>query len=168
MVTGSVGAMFYSIPRMTNDMDIVVELPCEKVLPLIGEFPPPTFYAPPEDFIEEQIKNRGQFNIIHVESGSKVDFILRKNTPFGVDEFSKRKKLPLQDQSTIVVASPEAIILSKLCFYRQGGSEKHLIDIQNLLHISKDQVDFSYLENWIDTLKLSKEWEKAQQHPFYE
>jgi hypothetical protein len=168
MVTGSVGAMFYSIPRMTNDMDIVVELSCEKISQLIEEFPPPIFYTPPADFIEEQIKNRGQFNIIHLESGSKVDFILRKNTPFGVEEFSKRKKIPLGNQSMIEIASPEAIILSKLSFYRQGGSEKHLRDIQSILQISKDQIDFSYLESWMDTLKLHKEWKKAQQHPFYE
>ena len=168
MVTGSVGAMFYSIPRMTNDMDVVVDLPSEKVSPLLKEFPVEFFYYPPADFIHEQINGRGQFNLIHVPSGSKVDFILRKNTDFGMEEFAKRKTLPLSDTQSIVTASPEAIILSKLCSYRQGRSEKHLRDIQSLLLVSKDLMDLSYLENWVKRLELQTEWETAQRHPFSE
>ena len=56
-------------------------------------------------------------------------------------------------------ASPEDIIISKMKYYRQGGSEKHLRDITGIVKVSGKDVDFKYIANWAEKLELSEIWE---------
>ena len=56
----------------------------------------------------------------------------------------------------------EYVILRKLEYYREGGSEKHLQDIVSILEISSDQINFQQLEEKIQKNALQKEWEKAK------
>ena len=49
MVTGSAASMAYGEPRLTLDVDIVLELPRDRVEHLAGAFPAPDFYCPPTD-----------------------------------------------------------------------------------------------------------------------
>ncbi|MBI4584842.1 MAG: hypothetical protein HY717_12575 [Planctomycetes bacterium] len=44
MITGSVGAIIYGEPRLTNDMDVVVELPADRIDDLSKQFPSHDFY----------------------------------------------------------------------------------------------------------------------------
>jgi hypothetical protein len=158
MVTGSVGAMLFGIPRLTNDMDVVVEFKESHITDFLGSFPKDDFYFPPEDFIRQQILKRGKFNIIHTESGSKVDFILRKENDFSKSEFTNRKKIEFSKNVSAFSASPEDIILSKLRYYTLGKSEKHLKDIQGIMSISGHELDMNYLNQWIARLNLSEAW----------
>ena len=52
------------------------------------------------------------------------------------------------------VAAPEDVIIAKLRFYREGESEKHLIDIRGIL--ANTQVDRVYLSKWVSALDLEK------------
>ena len=51
VVTGSVASMLYGEPRLTHDIDLVIELPRDRIEPLIAAFPADTFYCPPLDVI---------------------------------------------------------------------------------------------------------------------
>jgi hypothetical protein len=73
-VTGSFAGVLYGEYRMTNDIDIVIELPREKVDEFPGAFPETEFYVEREAVIDA-VKTRFQFNVIHRESLAKVDFI---------------------------------------------------------------------------------------------
>ncbi len=161
MVTGSVGAFAYGEPRMTNDMDVVLEIAADKVEALAQEFPPGAYYFPPRASVLEEIRRRGQFNVIHVESGSKVDLIVRKDTAFARAEFGRRHSLPFSAGHDAASASPEDIILSKLDYYRKGGSEKHVTDILGILRVSGKVLDFDYLESWAPRLSLDEVWHKV-------
>jgi len=55
-------------------------------------------------------------------------------------------------------APPEYVIVRKLEFYREGGSEKHLRDIRSMLAISAEQIDRAALDEWIQRLGLQTEW----------
>ncbi len=72
MITGSVASMAYGEPRMTLDMDIVIDFPQEKVEDFCQRFKN-DFYVDSEG-IRKAIRQRNHFNIIHAPSGSKVDF----------------------------------------------------------------------------------------------
>src|SRR5262245_3033274 len=117
MVAGSVAAVVYGEPRMTNDMDVVVDLPPESVGPLADIFPASEFYFPPLPAVLEEIRRRGQFNILHLASGSRVDLILRKATEHGMTEFPRRQLQPMTPALTALFASPEDVIVAKLVFY---------------------------------------------------
>lgn len=61
-------------------------------------------------------------------------------------------------QFEVYIAAPENIILKKLDYYREGGSEKHLTDIREIL--AGSQIDDEYLQAWIEKLGLKAEWGK--------
>jgi hypothetical protein len=161
MVTGSVGAMIFGRPRLTNDLDVVVELDPKQVDTLARQFDSEDFYFPPREAVREDIARRGQFNILHIRSGSKIDIILRKETAYAREAFARRTRVPFTAHLDAASATPEDIILSKLLFYREGGSEKHLADIQGILVVSGQVLDRAYLARWVDQLGLAAEWQSA-------
>ncbi len=159
MIVGSVAAMVYGEPRMTHDMDVVIDLFPADVNKIAILFPLKEFYCPPEEVLKSEIVNRGQFNLIHHESGLKIDFMIRKISAHSVEEFKRRKKVPFWKGIHVYLATPEDIIIKKLNFYREGGSEKHIRDIRGIL--AETELDQVYLKNWIDQLGYTQEWEKV-------
>jgi hypothetical protein len=112
MVAGSVASILCGEPRLTNDMDVVVELEARHVDNLLAQFAGENFHLPSAEFIREVIARGGAFNIIHPASASKVDLIVRKRTDFAVQEFARRRRLPFTDQQDASVATPEDVILA--------------------------------------------------------
>lgn len=158
MVTGSVGAMLYGEPRMTNDMDVVVEMPMDKADALAHKFSSDEFYFPPVEAVQDDIRRRGQFNILHVESGSKVDLIIKKDTELARMEFTRMRSVPFSEGMNTLSASPEDIIIAKLRYYDEGGSEKHIRDIRGMLRVSGDDIDRDYVAKWVEKLGVAEHW----------
>ncbi|MFA6546683.1 MAG: hypothetical protein WCS99_19860, partial [Limisphaerales bacterium] len=61
----------------------------------------------------------------------------------------------------ISVAPPECVIVRKLEYFREGGSEKHLRDIRAILNVSGDLLDRSALNDWITRRGVEAEWRKV-------
>lgn len=102
---------------------------------------------------------RGQFNVIHPGSGNKVDFMIARDDAWGKSQFTRRvRKLILPDRETYV-AAPEDVILGKLWYYHEGGSEKHLRDIVGMLQVSEDEIDRSYITHWAGQLHVLEAWQ---------
>ena len=159
MVTGSVAAIFYGEPRFTNDVDFVVFLNERDIQRLQEAFPPPEFYVPPVDVIATEMarERHGQFNIIHADSGLKADFYTANRDELHAWAFRRASQYSI-GESKISLAPPEYVIVRKLEFYREGGSEKHLRDIRSMLAISGEQIDRAALDEWIQRLGVQKEW----------
>jgi hypothetical protein len=164
IVGGSVAAIFYGEPRLTHDVDIVVVLNKKDVQRLPDIFAESDFYLPPTEVIAEEVARgtRGQFNVIHMATGYKADFY-----PAGSDELNAwgfRNKRDIQfDDERLSLAPPEYVIVRKLQFFREGGSEKHLRDIRSMLSISLEQIDNARLMEWIQRLGLDAEWQRVGQ-----
>lgn len=158
MITGSHASAYYGEPRFTRDIDIVADLKEEQVDDFAKFFPDTEFYCDKE-MIKAKIKQHSQFNIIHASSGIKIDIILTKTTPFSEAEFSRRKKGLLFPDKEASFASPEDLIIKKMDFYKEGGSEKHLRDITGILKISGDIIDTDYISQWADRLALKDIWD---------
>jgi hypothetical protein len=75
MVTGAAASIVYGEPRLTNDIDVVLDLTPAEVKPFIDSFPLEQFYSPPSEVILVEIarSQRGHFNLIHHETGFKAD-----------------------------------------------------------------------------------------------
>lgn len=56
------------------------------------------------------------------------------------------------------VAPPEYVILRKLEYHREGGSEKHLRDIRAMLALSLVPIDRAALADWLARLGLEAQW----------
>ena len=60
------------------------------------------------------------------------------------------------------VAPPEYVIVRKLEYFQEGGSEKHLRDIRGILAVSGELLDQAELLQWVTRRGLMAEWEKAR------
>lgn len=159
-VTGSVASMIYGEPRLTLDVDIILTLPQADLKKLTAAFPVEAFYIPPVEVlrIEAARPQRGHFNLLHHDTGYKADIYLAGNDPLHAWAFERRRQIDL-DGTSIWFAPPEYVIIRKLQFYREGGSEKHLRDIRAMLdHTTPSQSD---LDRFIAEHSLEAEWQAA-------
>jgi len=142
MLTGSVAMSVYAAPRMTRDIDIVVELvraDAERVVELFS----PEYYVDGEA-VRSAIAARGLFNLFHFAKLVKVDLIVRKDDEFQRHEFARRQRHELGG-TTAWIISKEDLILSKLVWAAPSDSAFQLRDVRNLL---ASGVDDAYLSSW--------------------
>lgn len=158
MVTGSIAANFYTTPRMTRDIDIVIEVEEKDAEALYALFSN-DFYVD-KQAIKNAIHKKQIFNIIHNVEVIKVDFIIRKDTDYRCLEFKNRRRLVWEGQE-IFVASPEDLILSKLFWARESLSEIQFRDVRNLFKTSPN-LDREYIEKWVRELKLDEVYNEVK------
>jgi Nucleotidyltransferase of unknown function (DUF6036) len=157
IVTGSMATIAYGEPRFTNDIDVVVDLKPTHVSAFCEAFPEPDFYCP-RDFVADAVRRKFQFNILHPESGYKIDVMLATDSEFDRTRLSRAARVQSSPDSTAWFASPEDVIIKKLQYYREGGSEKHIRDILGVLKIRGERVDRTYIAEWASRLGLVDEW----------
>ena|SRR5437660_171553 len=163
LVSGSVAAMLYGEPRLTLDIDLIVFLRSEDVLRLSNAFRAPHFYFPPKDvvLIELARERHGHFNVIHPGSGFKADFYTANR-----DELHEWASRHIKKYSSgaieIALAPPEYVIIRKLEYFREGGSDKHIRDICSMLAVSGDQINRAELHEWIRRRGLELQWKKVE------
>ncbi len=158
MITGSQASAYYGEPRFTRDIDIVADIKPGQIENFVAYFPANEFYWD-QEMIEAEIKGRGQFNIIHAASGLKIDIILTKRTPFSQTEFARRNRSAVFPDQDAYFATAEDVIIKKMEYYQEGGSERHLRDITGILKISGNRVDRDYVSLWAKRLGLTEIWE---------
>jgi hypothetical protein len=159
-VTGSMATIFFGEPRFTNDIDIVVDLPADRIPEFCAAFPAPEFYLS-EETVRRAVLRRGQFNIIKPSAGLKVDIMVPADSPFNRSRFVRAKRVKPQPDVDVLFSSAEDVILKKLEAYREGGSEKHLRDIAGVLRISGAQLDSAYISEWADRLGVADIWKEV-------
>lgn len=109
--------------------------------------------------ILDAIKNHGMFNIIHYESVFKVDFIVKKDHPYRIEEFKRKRKISFEGMDIFIV-SPEDLIISKLIWIKDSMSEQQIKDIENLFRCVKS-LDLAYIDRWTDYLGVKEIYEKV-------
>jgi len=161
LVTGAVAAMAYGEPRLTNDIDIVAAIEESHIADLLKAFPSDDFYIN-EETARKAIIHCGQFNIIHPAAGLKVDIIIKQDTPFDNSRFSRLWRIYPTETYQANFAAPEDVIIKKMEYYKEGGSEKHLRDIAGILKISGQMVDREYIVGWARHLGLTEIWDAIE------
>lgn len=158
MIGGAQAAIYYGEPRLTRDIDVVADVLLVHIPGLLDRFPADDFYLS-EVAVREAIQDRGQFNIIHGTSGLKIDVILPKREPYDVVQFSRRESHALVEGLEAYFATPEDVILYKMLYFREGGSDRHVRDILGILAVSGNELDQGYIGGWAGRLGLREIWE---------
>lgn len=163
MVTGSMASILYGEPRLTHDIDIVIQLKRSDATKIEHLFPLDDFYCPPEEalIIEAARSSRGHFNIIHHKTGLKADFYIQGQDPLHHWAMSRVTILDV-DGISVTVAPATYVIVRKLQYFREGGSQKHLSDICGILETSGEDLDMTQIEAKVSELQLEHEWETAK------
>ena len=106
----------------------------------------------------EAIERRSQFNILHPASGLKVDVIVADESEFERSRFGRVRRLKTAPDIEVSFASPEDVIIKKLQYFREGGSEKHLRDIAGVVKVVGEDLDRAYIERWVREMGLDEIW----------
>ncbi|HEX8138753.1 MAG TPA: hypothetical protein VF544_14395 [Pyrinomonadaceae bacterium] len=155
MLTGSLAMNYYTQPRMTRDIDLVVALDSKDVDRMTALFSPDYYVA--RQAIVNALARESVFNLIHQETVIKVDCIIRKSSDYRRLEFERRTAVKIQD-FTVWLVSKEDLIISKLDWARDSRSAIQLRDVRNLL---ATEYDNSYLEKWTRRLGLYDLWQEC-------
>ena len=160
MMTGSMAMAVYSVPRMTRDIDLVVEIGPEDVEKIVNLFSNDCYID--RDGVRQAVQAHSMFNIIHNQWVVKADFIIRKNEEYRREEFSRRKKMVIEG-SVIFIVSVEDLILSKLVWGKQSFSDLQLNDVRLMVSTVSD-LDWNYLEKWAVLLGVGPLLGKARKN----
>ena len=148
MITGSIAMSYYSIPRMTRDIDIVIEI--DNVGKFYNLFKD-DYYIDIE-MIKNSVYHQSMFNIIHLTEIIKIDFIIRKDSDYRKKEFDRKKQFKF-GADYIYFVSIEDLIISKLMWFKNSHSGMQLDDVKNLL---KEKIDLKYIKEWSVKLEIDK------------
>ncbi len=161
MLTGSFASSAHGTPRATQDIDLVIAPTRTSLLRLLEQLPSSEFYVSKVAALAA-LSRRSQFNVIEVESGWKVDLIIRKARPFSLAEFDRRSLLDIGGVE-LFMATAEDTVISKLEWAKLGGSDRQIEDVAGIVRMQGENLNVDYLENWVKSLGLEKEWNEARE-----
>jgi len=163
-IGGSIASSAYGIARATMDVDLVSELKQEHVKHLVQNLKKDYFID--EEMIIDAIKNNSSFNIIHLGTMLKIDVFIPKAGSFNKKVFERKRKENISqepDSIQVFLCSAEDTILSKLEWYKSGGSasERQWKDILGIIKVQGELLDKEYLIKWAEELGVKDLLEKA-------
>jgi hypothetical protein len=159
VVVGSVASGAHGLARLTNDIDIVVDLPAGRTAELC-EALSSAFYADLA-MVSRAVAAGRSFNLIHLASAYKFDLFPVGDDAFVRSELARREftagSVTGLENIEFPVASPEDTILSKLSWFRKRGevSDRQWSDILGIIEVQSDRLDPTYLKTWAGALGVS-------------
>jgi len=154
LVGGSVASSVFGEPRQTVDADLVARLLGRHAEPLVAQLSG-EFYANLPAIVDA-IQTQGCFNLIHLETMTKVDVFVRWRDPFGQSQFARRQKKSVGQVAPLELffATAEDTVLAKLDWYRKGGgvSDRQWRDLLGVLKVQSGSLDRAYLSHWASEL----------------
>ncbi len=158
VVGGSYASSIHGEPRSTRDCDFLADLKTEHLVTL-----PPLlqkeFYLS-ETAMEEALRLRRSFNLIHLETGFKIDIFVSEGRPFDEERLKRGISLDI-GQQTLRISTAEDTILAKLEWYELHASEQQWRDILGILLIQKNKLDSGYLKFWARELLVEESLQRA-------
>lgn len=177
MLIGAFAGSGLGISRATFDIDMLVDLKEPHFQALAGRFPPPRYYADPEQ-MRDSTRWGIMFNIIDTTEGVKADLVPITGRLAYQEAFARRIRRAFRDEKGAEFeawcARPEDIIVGKLMAWQQGRSAKHPSDIREILvfslgGLSGEELDLDYIATravrlepeatnlWFELLKRARE-----------
>lgn len=162
-VGGSWASSLFGKPRLTHDVDMMVEPFPGKETAFCSSFSDDYYVSLP--MIQDALRRRSSFNIIHWPSSFKADLFVRKDRPFDKSVLARRRLHSLSKGGSLTLVSPEDVILLKLEWYRLGGgtSERQVEDVCSVFQMQAGKLDQMYLDHWAADLGVSDLLQRARQ-----
>jgi len=160
MLAGSFVSTYHGDPRTTAHIDVVIDPDRDALDRFLRQLDPDAIYASREA-AGEAWRRRVRFDLILLDSGWKVELILRRDRPFSAAEFARRQPAEITGKK-VFVATAEDTIIAKLEWARGGESERQLRDAVGVPQTRARELDVAYLEHWIGELGLTDLWDRAR------
>jgi hypothetical protein len=161
-IGGSVASSVHGRRRYTQDVDVVADIQLKHIQTLVAMLQQE--YYIDADMIRGAIQNRSSFNLLHNDTGVKVDVFVQKNGSFAQQEMRRAKEDILEVGSRpFFFASAEDIILAKLDWWKLGGgvSNRQWNDILEIMKEKHAALDIAYLRQSAPMLGVADLLEKT-------
>jgi len=153
MIVGSFAASLHGFSRATHDIDLVIAVNADELSSLLKALGDGYYYDHQTAF--DALTRHEMFNIIDKSSMDKIDFWICGNDDFSQSQFSRRDHVDAGGYM-VWVQSAEDTILSKLLWHVISKSERQLEDVKSILIANQDELDWDYLNQWAESLKISE------------
>jgi hypothetical protein len=154
MITGSFVSSLQGEPRLTHDIDLIVNIKQIEANKILKAFSKDIFYFD-EDNIVQAIKEKTQFNVIAMDGSGKIDFWLLTDSEFDKSRFSRKIKEDFYGKE-VFISTPEDTIIEKLYWsISSGNSKKQFTDALRVFEIQEDILDMQYIKYWVEKLLLT-------------
>ena len=158
MVTGSIASTYHGEARATRDLDIVIDPSAAALDRLVADLIEAGFYVDAEA-ARSALGDRTQFNAIG-QDASKIDFIIRRDRPFSLEEFKRRRPADLLGTPGWI-ATVEDMVVAKLEWAAATDSERQLRDVAGMLAVGGKAIDRDYIVRWVEVLGLRQAWRRV-------
>jgi hypothetical protein len=173
MVGGSVALSVWATPRMTHDLDIVVDLPEPLIADFCNRFSMAHYSIDADamraSFSLKSHAGMGMYSFVDSEVGLKVDlFPLRDNDPAQQFALSRRIVEEVAYGVKAYVYTAEDLLIQKLRWYALSESERQFGDCLSLvltdLNRAGPLISWDYVENWANRLdpEVQAAWERLK------
>lgn len=147
MVVGSLASSYYGVPRSTKDVDIVIEVGSRSVSEIAQLLGPRFRFDPQMSF--ETVTMTFRY-ILEVEDTTfKIELFLLGDDPYDQERFRRRQRVEFSTRA-IFLPTAEDVIVTKLRWLQQGQRSKDRIDIQGIIAVRGDKIDWPYVYYWCD------------------
>ena len=154
MIAGSVASSYHGEPRSTQDIDLVILATQESVDRFVALLDSQRFYVT-RGVAATVVRDMGMFNIIDQRSGWKLDCIACTDRPFSREEFGRRIRVSVFGVE-VAMATGEDVVLAKLEWSLQSGSERQFQDVVSILRVGGGSLDAMYLAKWARELGVTE------------
>ncbi|MBI4674006.1 MAG: hypothetical protein HY741_20360 [Chloroflexi bacterium] len=159
-IVGGYSAIYWGRPRFTQDADLLVDLKMSQVNLLVEALADEFVIS--REAIQDAIRLRSEFNLIHQAEVFKTDLWIVPNTPYDRQVLERRRRGELGD-GAVYYQSPEDTILSKLRWCKAANfSERQFGDALGVYEIQERTLDQSYLDHWARVLDVAGLLEKIR------
>ena len=156
-VTGGVAASCHGEPRTTLDLDLVVAINREDTDILGASLTEFGFYVPQTNLENVMAGIEQSLCVTHQAKCIKADITVSSSTPFDQIKMERRELI----DEAFYVCSAEDTILQKLKWGARSHSEKQWRDVQSILRIQEDSLDFEYISQWAKVIDVTVQWANA-------
>ncbi len=163
-IGGALASSTYGAVRFTMDADITVQ-PFSSVADKLFDLLKDEFYIS-ERAMRQALACSRSFNIIHYETGFKIDMFIQSPSEFEQRLLLRSKRLRLDDASPkkLPLVSPEDIVLLKLRWFKETDctSDRQWRDVLGVLAVQGESLDFDYLTDSARELGLEELLDRAR------
>lgn len=161
MIGGSVALIAWASPRMTHDLDIVVDLPEARISEFCAYFSAERYFIDPavmrEAFERRDQPSLGMYSFIDMDTSFKVDlFPLRPTDEAQQAALGRRMTVEILEGLYADLYAPDDLLVQKLRWYAMSGSERQFRDCLSLALTDWKRptalIAWDYVEDWATRL----------------
>jgi hypothetical protein len=143
MVVGSFSTTYYSIPRLTKDADLVIDLGDQSLRSLLRVLGPAFRLDPQMSFETITATTRNEISV--VESAFTIELFHLSKDEHDQERFRRRTQVRMLGRE-VWLPTVEDVLITKLRWARPKDRE----DIRAVIAIQNDRIDWDYVHSWTD------------------